>query len=278
MVAESRDSERESRLRSELTDALTTEEVAGLLNRADIVLTRGGGLASAVIRQFTQSYWNHAAIVFVLSDLASGSHQGYQRTFILEAESHGVDIHPIDKYLRNETQDMIILRFPDSSLPPERRVDFLRRVRGFALEEIDAVYGYGTILRIAERILGPIGWSLKPIIRGAKIAARFNREKAINDFVCSGVVQYAHLRACYREDPATGEFWDPFFECVENRRNLIVGGKLRAAFEPGASFHTLAEQLKMTTPADFSRATEDSVLECLAERVKGLWRRWRTKL
>jgi hypothetical protein len=253
--------------------ALTKDKVAVMLHRADIILTHGGGPTSRVIRWFTQSYWNHAAIVFVLSDAAEGSQQGYQRTFILEAESHGIDIHPIDKYLCNDRQDMVILRFPGSALPAgSRGVDFLRRVRGFAVEEIDALYGYGTILMIAEKILGPLGWLLKPIIRGIRVAASSDRKKAINDFICSGVVQYAYYRACFGAEPATDAKWDPFFQDAKNRRNLIVNPGIRAAFDAKATFQTIAKQLKLTTPADFSRAAADDLLECVAERVKGVWR------
>lgn len=254
------------------TAALTSKDVERRLSRADIILTRSGGLASRVIRQFTQSYWNHAAIVFVLSDAASGSQQGYQSTFILEAESQGVDAHPIDKYLYNEHQDMVILRFPDSALPAERRVDFLRRVRGFALEEIDAVYSYSTLLRVAEKIVGPLGWILKPVIRAGRVLGSFNRKKAINAFVCSGVVQYAYYRACRRTDPDDGSRWAPFFEDGENLENLIVNPDIRAAVDHQALFRTIREQLELTTPADFSWAVADNRLECVGERIKGVWR------
>lgn len=259
------------------TAAVTTDDVAAMLSRADIILTRGGGLTSYVIRWFTKSYWNHAAIVFVVSDAASGSQQGYQRTFILEAESRGIDAHPIDKYLYNEKQEMAILRFPDSVLPPQRGADFLRRVRGFAFEEIDALYGYGTILRIGERILGPVGWVLRPLIRALKVATG-NRKKAINDFICSGVVQYAYYRATFGVDPAVGESWDPFFQMGDKRLNLIVDAETRAAFDPQSTFHSVAEQLKLTTPADFSAAAAHDLLECVAERVRGVWRRQLTKV
>jgi len=255
------------------TGALTSKDVEAKLNRADIILTRGGGLSSYVIRRFTQSYWNHAALVFVLSDKASGSEQpqGYQSTFILEAEPQGVDAHPIDKYLYNEHQDMVILRFPDSALPADCRVDFLRRVRGFALEEIDAVYSYSTLLRVAEKILGPLGWILKPVIRAARVVGSFNRKKAINAFVCSGVVQYAYYRACRRADPDDGTRWDAFFEDEKNLENLIVSPDIRAAVDHQALLRTIRERLELTTPADFSRAVGDNRLECVAERIKGVW-------
>lgn len=59
--------------------------VATLFERADIILIRGNGLISLLIRWATRSYWNHVAIVFVLADEATGQHEGYRRTFIIEA-------------------------------------------------------------------------------------------------------------------------------------------------------------------------------------------------
>ena len=267
------------------TAALTTAEVACMLNRADIILTRGGGLVSRVIQRFTGSHWNHAAMVFVLSDAASGSQQGYQSTFILEAEAQGIDVHPIDKYLYREHRDMVLLRFPDSILgfpessdPAKQRRAFRRRVRGFAFEEIDATYAYGTFLRVGEKILGPLGCLLKPAIRAVKVAGSFDRKKAINAFVCSGVVQYAYYRACYGADAGSGAFWNDFFQQGDNRGNLIVNAEMRAAFDPSATFDAVAEQLKLTTPADFARAAQANLLECVAERVKGVWRRELTQV
>jgi hypothetical protein len=263
-----------------------------MLNRADIILTHGGGLTSRVIRRFTRSYWNHAAIVFVLSDKAKASRgeqpQGYQSTFILEAEPQGVDAHSIDKYLYEDKQDMVILRFPDSILgfpgspQPDARCDeFMRRVRGFALEEIDAVYGYRDLVRVAlskgEEILGPLNWVLKPVIRAIKVAG-FNTNKAVNDFVCSGVVQYAYYRACRGVDPDDGTRWDSFFQDEKNLDNLIVNPDIRAAVNHQAQFSTIRAQLELTTPADFSRAAQANLLECVAERVKGVWGKQLTKV
>jgi hypothetical protein len=259
--------------------APTSKQVAVELKRADIILTHGGGPVSSTIRRFTGSHWNHVAMVFVLSDAASGTHQGYHSTFILEAEAQGVDVHPIDKYLYEDKQDMVVLRFPDSILAfpespdsEEHRRDFRRRVRGFAFEEIDATYAYGTFLKVGEKILGPLGWLLKPAIRAVKVLA-FNSRKSINDFVCSGVVQYAYYRACYGAATDDGTRWDDFFQDAQNVRNLIVNAEMRAAFDPSATFDAVAEQLKLTTPADFARAAQDGLLQCVAERVKGVWGR-----
>jgi hypothetical protein len=247
---------------------LTDADVLGMLNRADIILTHGGSLTDRAIRWGTGSYWNHAAIVFLLKDEA----QGYLRTFVLESEApRGVDVHPIGKYFDNDDQDMAILRFPDSALPPGHRLDFLKRARGFVLEEIDATYGHSTILQITQTILGPLGWLLKPVIRAMKVLTGLNRGKAVNDFICSGVIQYAYCRACLGANPDTGELWDPFFSDTEARRNLIVNRQTREAFDPAMSFQTLVKQLKLTTPRDFAEAARDNLLECVAQRKKKVW-------
>jgi len=259
---------------------LTDADVLGMLNRADIILTHGRSLTDWVIRSGTQSYWNHTATVFLLKDQV----QGYLNTFVLESESpHGVDVHPIDKYLNNKDQnkkhpDLAILRFPDSALPPGRRVDFQKRVRGFVLEQIDAKYGHCAILQIAETILGPLGWLLKPVIRAMKVATGLNRGKAVNDFICSGVIQYAYCRACLGADPATGELWNDFFKDGETRRKLIVNKETRDAFDPKVSLQALTERLKLTRPADFSQAArDDNLLECVAQRKDGVWGRQLTE-
>jgi len=259
---------------------LTDAEVLGMLNRADIILTHGSGPADFLIRWGTGSYWNHAAIVFLLKDQA----QGYLNTFVLEAESpHGVDVHPIDKYVDKKDQDkkhpdLAILRFPDSALPPGRRVEFVRRVRGLVLEQIDAKYGHCTILQIVEKILGPFGWLLKPVIRAMKVVTGLNRPKAINDFICSSVIQYAYCRACFGADPDKGDLWDQFFKDSETRRKLIVNKETRETFDPQKSFQALAEQLKLTRPVDFSHAARDNLLECVAQRKKGRWERQLTEV
>jgi len=254
------------------TPPLTAEQVAPMLNRADIILTHGSDPPARVIRWVTHSYWNHVAAVALLSDAATGDPQGYQRTFILEAEAgRGVDIHPVDKYLKNG-QDLAILRFPAGALPAEPHgTDFLRRVRGFVLEEIDAEYGYGTILKILDKALGPLGWLLRPIIRAVRVATSFNRKKAINDFICSGVVQHAYYRACFGVDPAKVEYWDDFFQDVEKRRNLIVSQEIRDTMDFEATFDSVKEHLKETIPADFSRAAAAGRLHCVAQRIKGVW-------
>jgi len=146
---------------------LTTKDVAKSLQKADILLTHGCGLVSKAIRFGTRSHWNHVVIVFVLSDNASSKSRGYQRTFIIEAQAHGIDIHPIDKYLNNEKQDMAILRLPEDTVPTSIREDFLRRVRGFALEEIDAGVRKGWI---EDRVAAALAMAWAKVRAGRQVS------------------------------------------------------------------------------------------------------------
>ncbi len=250
---------------------ITTGDIATQLQRADIILTRGGGLFSRAIRAFTGSYWNHVAMVFVLADEPPKRHEGYQRTFILESATGGVDVHPIDKYLYNERQDLAILRFPRSAFPPGDHMDenFQRRVRGFALEQIDAEYAYGDLVQIANRILGPLAWLGRNVYRVFRVAA--SRRRGITSFICSGVVQYAYIRACYGADDKVAQFWNEFYKDPGKRLGLIVSKRTRQGFDPKERLPDLQDGLKLITPADFSEAVMDGVLSCIGQRVRGQW-------
>lgn len=261
------------------TPPLTNEQVAAMLNRADIILTHSSDPTARAIQLVTHSYWNHVALVALLSDKATGDSQGYQRTFILEAEAKaGVDIHPLDKYFKTgkyikKRQDLLILRLPAAALPAgQLGTEFLRRVRGFALEEIDARYCRGTILRLLEKGAGLLTWLLRPIIRAARVVISFNRNKAINEFICSGVVQHAYYRACFGADPTQLVFWNDFFQDPKRRAALIVDPDIRKAIDLQMPFDSVKEQLKVTVPGDFSRAAAAGWLQCVAQRIDGDWK------
>ena len=251
---------------------LTTEEVAKSLQKADILLTHGRGPVSSLIRFGTRSHWNHAVIVFVLSDEASGKPRGYQRTFIIEAQAHGIDIHPIDKYLKKEKQDMAILRLPEDVVPASIREDFLRRVRGFALEEIDAGYGFPAIGNIIKRLLGRIARPLAFIAGSVKLLFRTpGVSEVVNRWICSGIVQYAYYRACFGAKPASGDIWDPYFADRSNRAKVVVNSDLRLAIEGDLSYDDATARLKLTTPAHFALAATYGQLYTVAQRVDGRW-------
>lgn len=253
---------------------LETRDIAKLFNRGDVILTHGNGPADRLIQWATGSHWNHVAIVFVLSDEASGHEEGYRRTFIIEAESHGVDIHPIDKYLHNEGQDMAVLRLPDGAVPPDIRVDFLRRVRGFALEEIDAGYGYEEIGGIVKRLFGlvaaPIAWL---VTAGNLLFKTPGVSEVVNRWICSGVVQYAYYRACFGAKTSPDDMWRPSFFDNKRRAGLIVSPELSLKIAEGLEFEKAKPLLKLTTPAEYARAAKIGRLQVVAERTNRHWNR-----
>lgn len=250
----------------------TTGDVAAKLERADILLTRGNGLMSSLIRYGTRSHWNHVAMVFLLGDTASGKALGYQSTFIIEAQSHGIDIHPIDKYLFNEKQDMAVLRMPANAVPAGIRDDYLRRVRGFALEEIDAGYGFGEIGGITRRLFGwivtPVAW----LFGAARLLFRTSGvSRVVNRWICSGIAQYAYYRACFGVDPKNSDFWNPCFSEAANRAGVVMNSDLKLDIERGLGYADAVARLKLTTPAHFALAATYGQLETVAERVGGQW-------
>lgn len=252
--------------------ALDDDEVATLLQRADIILTHGGGLVSALIRWATRSYWNHVAMVFVLSDEASGERQGYRRTFVIEAEPHGIDIHPIDKYLYNQRQDMVILRLPDGAIPEGIRTDFLRRARGFALEEIDAGYGFSAIGGIMARFFGAMTKPLAFLVAAGNLLFRTpGVPRVVNRWICSGVVQYAYYRACFGADPASGPMWDNSFTDMSRRSQVVFNPDARTAIAQGLSFKEAEAMLRLTTPGHFALAATYGELQPVGERIAGRW-------
>ena len=253
------------------TPSLTTEDVAGHLERADIILTRGQGLVAWLIRWATRSYWNHVAVIFVLGDQASGRSQGYRRTFIIESEANGVDIHPFDKYLCNEKQDLVILRLPVDALPAGLMPDFLRRIRGFALDEIDADYGFSAIGGIIRRLFGRVASPMAAVAASGKLLFRTaGAPGVVNSWICSGVVQYAYYRSCFGADPGAG-FWDGYFGEASHRAKLVFNLPVRAAVENALGYDEAIVRLKLTTPAHFALAAGYEQLSVVGERINGTW-------
>ena len=105
-----------------------------------------------------------------------------------------------------------------------------------------------------------------------------HREKAVNNSICSGVVQWAYLRACYGNEAAPGNFWNPFFASGEKRRGLIAAAEIRDTFDPDAPFQDTADAMELTTPAHFAQAVRNGLLVCVGERISGAWSRELTRL
>ena len=174
----------------------------GRLKRADILLTRTkGSLLGALIRFGTGSYWNHALMVYTIRD----TDQGYNTTFIIESGGSGIDVHNIAHYLEKPGKyDVAVKRFDADWFQDDtdsRGLLYRRKVRGFALQEIDDKYDHGMIVSIATRILRQIILGiLFPIQRIKSPDKRRLKNPSfigldVNAYICSGFVQWAYYRA-----------------------------------------------------------------------------------
>jgi hypothetical protein len=218
----------------------------GKLKRADILVTRSkGSLLGWLIRFGTNSYWNHAAMVYVIRN----PELGYDSTFIIESGGDGIDIHSIGHYFeRPKKYNVGVKRLEKDWFQNDREdggLRFRRRVRGFALEEIDDKYDHRLIVDIARKILRQLilaaifPWLRRKApsqrrVRIPKIAKRLD----INAYICSGFVQWAYYRGVGKVLAETGD---------------TDGQKLRdVIYNPEISQDDSEEALLSTTPADLA--------------------------
>ena len=217
------------------------------LKRADVLLTRSkGSLLGWLIRFGTGSYWNHALMVYVIRD----PDQGYDTTFIIESGGAGIDIHNISHYFKKPKRyDVGVKRLEPDWLRNDTQGDVLRyrrRIRGFALGEIDDKYNHRLLLGIGQRILRQLilgflfPWQRrKPpeqrAIRVPRIAKRLN----INAYICSGFVQWAYYQGLSRILEEDG---------LDESRLQQVIFNLRLAGE------VTEDDLLSTTPADLANS------------------------
>ena len=178
----------------------------GKLKRADIMLSRTkGSLLGSLIRFGTGSYWNHAFMVYVIKD----SSQGYDTTFIIESGGGGIDIHNIAHYLNSPNKyDVAVKRFEADWFEDDIKTDGLRyrrKIRGFALEEIDDKYDHKLILGITRRVIRQFILALlfpwqrrKPAEKRRIYVPRFLKALNVNAYICSGFVQWSYYQGVSR--------------------------------------------------------------------------------
>ena len=218
----------------------------GKLKRADILVTRSkGSLLGWLIRFGTNSHWNHAAMVYVIRN----PELGYDSTFVIESGGAGIDIHNIGHYFRHPKKyDVGIKRLEKAWFQDDHEnggLRFRRRVRGFALEEIDDKYNHRLILDIARKILRQIilaaisPWLRRkePLQRRARMPG-IARKLDINAYICSGFVQWAYYRGVRKVLEETDD------ADSEKLQDVI--------FNPEIGQDDSEEVLLSTTPADLA--------------------------
>ena len=154
-----------------LEDAVRDLQVADIL----LVHSRKGGLVKS-IRKASRSYWNHNALVFQVIPQPGA----LPEVLIVEALDHGIEIHRLQKYLRDPDDHVLgIKRVPD--LTPEERA----RILSFFLEMIDTPYDF-------TRLLGLFLHRLVLRIAGVKVHDYIGQRLIdVDNFVCSTFAQRA---------------------------------------------------------------------------------------
>lgn len=143
------------------------------LQEADIILVHTKkSLLRSLIRKVTKSYWDHVALVLFPRNLQKGR---YYNQIIEATDPDGIEIHKLDKYLRDpDKYDVGIKRIP--------RLDLVTRKRivAFMLMNVDAPYYPLSFIRFLF----------------ATISKKFS-EKLLGRqrFCCSGFVQRSFYEA-----------------------------------------------------------------------------------
>lgn len=171
----------------------------GKLKRVDVLLTRSkGSLLGFLIRFGTKSYWNHALMIYVVRNRK----EGYDSTFIIESGGAGIDIHNISHYFDNLDKYDVGIKRLERPWFQAKDLYYPRKVRGLALDEIDAKYAYHVIINIAQRILRQIilaaifPWLRFRAAKKRRISIpNIAKKLKINAYICSGFVQWSYYNA-----------------------------------------------------------------------------------
>lgn len=218
------------------------------LKRVDILLTRSkGSLLGWLIRFGTRSYWNHAAMVYVIRN----PRQGYDTTFIIESGGAGIDIHNIGHYLQRPGKfDVGVKRLERDWFQNDSEsggLCFRKRVRGFALSEIDDKYDHKLLIGIARSLARQLILAfIFPWLRARKPEKRrvrlpgIARKLEVNAYICSGFVQWAYYRG-------VSKVLDEDGSADKIRLQDVI-------FNPEISHEDSEETLLSTTPADLANS------------------------
>lgn len=192
-----------------LEEALPNLQVADIL----LVHARKGGLVKA-IRKASRSYWNHNALVFEVIPRPGD----VPEVLIVEALDHGIEIHRLQKYLKDPSIHVVgFKRVPD--LTPEER----ERILGFFLDMIDTPYDF-------TRLLGLFLHRAVLKLAGVKVHDYIGQRLIdVDNFVCSTFAQRAF-----------------YMGVAPNKRDRVI-------FR-GAGGSNFLYQMEFISPGDISRS------------------------
>lgn len=268
------------------------------LRVSDVVLRANQNqrdIFSHFIRMATNSKWSHSALLYLISDPP----KGFDNTFLVEAMTSGIrvaswrnEVFPFEQFnvgIRRPRLDWYIETPREQSKhdadDPEdtHGIDYLRHVRGIAVDQINGLYDHKTVMeltglylkRVANRHLPGI-----PLVAEAadKFADFFKKwdesdesKQNILRFICSGLVQYAFfaaLRIRIINDFKIPEHRDAAMSNLSNLHRVIFredpeqvipayihdlqSGKLQIS-DPVPD--NVLDVIKTATPADFNNSS-----------------------
>lgn len=116
--------------------AFPLEKIRGILpelKEADIVFVHHHrSFIRYLLRKIMHSYWDHVALVLFTKDIAKGQ---YYNQIIEASYPRGIEIHKLEKYLRDPSKyDIAIKRVPNLDASTRRRIT------AFMLMNVDAPY------------------------------------------------------------------------------------------------------------------------------------------
>lgn len=192
------------------------EQAVQHLQVADIVLVRHRrGALYKYIREASESYWNHMALVFAVFE---GLGPVRRDVLIVEALDKGIEVHRLQSYARDpEAYDIGVKRM-EGLTDAERD-----RIRGYFLDVLDTPYDFTRLFVFLVK---------NAIARlGGNRALDYVKRKVINidNFVCSSFAQ----RAFYLALPP-------------DKRD-------RALFREGSDLNFL-DQMEAITPGDIAQS------------------------
>lgn len=179
------------------------------LRAGDVILVHERGFwLTRMIQRVSQSYWNHAALVFMSQKgLPVGG------PLIAEASYGGIEIHQLKIYTdQPDRYDIGVLRYPGMT-------DELREhiAREFILGNLDVTYDYG---RLTAFLLGPVLQRISPKLWTVAFKATMNRQR----FVCTTFVHRAfHDVDEHHRVQGFVETHDRVIEALENEEFITPG-------------------------------------------------------
>jgi hypothetical protein len=159
------------------------------LERGDIVLTQHkGDLISRSISWFLRNPFSHSAMVFIVPH----REPAYDDTYLIEADTGGVDITKLSEYADDLHEAVAIRRINRPWFTPELG----ERARCRMLHHIKAGYNYWGVWHYLRKVWFGLRRTLA-LGNQERILARYKRHgfRAPNNFICSGFVQLGIVEA-----------------------------------------------------------------------------------